>query len=139
MHTSMLISQLNFVGMIQQGIDITERIRAILAEFDVSLSRLSTRTGVHLNTLRKLQIGETKNISDETVKRVCEKYPIRYEYLKHGTGEMLIGKEENTQYKDLLAEKDKTIRLLEEALSLYKRIDQLEKENEQLKAERKSP
>lgn len=115
-----------------KGIEISERISAILSHFDISLNRLATRTGVHLNTLRKLYNGETKNISDETAKRLCEKYPIRWDFIKHGNGE-LIDPPEQVSLTSTIEEKNQTISLLNEALTLYRRVDELEKENRELK------
>lgn len=132
MHTGMLFAVNNFASMIGKGIEISERISAILKHFDISLNRLASRTGVHLNTLRKLYTGETKNISDETAKRLCEKYPIRWDFIKHGTGE-LIDKKDTIDYTAVIEDQNQTISLLTEALGLYRKIEELEKENRILK------
>ena len=134
MHTGMLFNVNNFANMISKGVEISERISAILSHFDISLNRLANRTGVHLNTLRKLYTGETKNISDETARRLCEKYPIRWDFIKHGIGE-LIEKNEKEDYNIVIQKQSQTIALLTETLGLYRRIEELEKENQMLKLE----
>ena len=123
-----------FVESIQMLVDISDRLKQILAHYDVSANRFSVKCGIHYNTVRNLINGTSKTISTQTVQQIIATYPdINNEWLQHGIGQMLKTPKP-IDYNELLEAKEHEINLLNEMLTLYRINAELKDENDRLKS-----
>ena len=69
--------------------EMINRLKAIRAELGLSQKTFAARIGVHYGLVMKLERG-AQNITDRTIKLICEKCGVREQWFRFGDGNMFI-------------------------------------------------
>ena len=68
---------------------IGERIRLIRKETGLNQTDFGEKVGLRQSSLGQIESG-VRNATDRTIILICEKYGVREEWLRNGTGEMFL-------------------------------------------------
>ena len=68
---------------------IGERIRLIRKETGLNQTDFGEKVGLRQSSLGQIESG-VRNATDRTIILICEKYGVREEWLRNGTGEMFV-------------------------------------------------
>ncbi|OUO65684.1 hypothetical protein B5F55_16795 [Anaerotruncus colihominis] len=71
------------------SLTIGERIRLIRKETGLNQTDFGEKVGLRQSSLGQIESG-VRNATDRTIILICEKYGVREEWLRNGTGEMFL-------------------------------------------------
>lgn len=77
--------------------EMTQRIvKELQKVLDMNLTELAAEIGCEYMKLYYCSNGRTKQMSDEIIEKICSRFPqISREYLRYGTGSILVGSDSN--------------------------------------------
>lgn len=111
---------------------IGERIKYLRKkEFCLTMEKFGEKLGVKKNTVSQWE-SDTNKLPDQMFKSICREFNVNEEWLRDGTGDILIIPEDETAalVEDLLTDKDNvTYRAI---LSLVKTYQQLSPESKKI-------
>lgn len=71
-----------------------ERLKQIRNKENMTMEKFGNELGVTKAAISKLEKGE-RNLTNQMIKAICERFNVREEWLRTGEGEMAYGKERN--------------------------------------------
>ena len=84
-----------------------DRIRKIRRDLDLTQQEFADRIGIKRNTIANYETGRNEPI-DSVVSLICREFGVNEEWLRNGTGEMLVQKSKDEQISEMLGEIQKS-------------------------------
>lgn len=82
---------------------MNERIKNLRKSLNKTQEEFSKQIGLSRNFIAQVEIG-TKTPSDRTISDICREFNVNEEWLRNGTGEMLIQKSKDEEIGEMLGE-----------------------------------
>ena len=86
---------------------MNERIKSLRKYLNMTQDDFSKQIGLSRNSIAQVEIG-TKTPSERTISDICREFDVNEEWLRNGTGEMLVQKSKDEQISEMLGEIQKS-------------------------------
>ena len=86
---------------------MNERIKSLRKYLNMTQDDFSKQIGLSRHYIAQVEIG-TKTPSERTISDICREFDVNEEWLRNGTGEMLVQKSKDEQISEMLGEIQKS-------------------------------